>query len=156
MESSRDLLRKTISTSKLITAAGLPAPRDGGKRSAADMLSLDSVGFVDILQLWPELSAIPDQLHAQLAADCRYAGYIERQQADIDILRRDEGVAIPLFTDFAAVGGLSAEARDVLQKYQPETVGQANRLPGITPAAVVALLRYVRRQKSFAKEAVNS
>ena len=81
------------------------APRDGAKRSAADLLSLESVGFADIQSLWPELAAIPDYLHAQLAADCRYAGYVGRQQSDIDALRRDEAVLIPPHTDFTMVGG---------------------------------------------------
>jgi tRNA uridine 5-carboxymethylaminomethyl modification enzyme len=147
---ARGLLQKSTAAAKAVVAAGLPAPRDGGKRSAADMLSLESVGFAEIMPLWPELAVIPAHLHAQLAADCRYAGYVGRQQADIDTLRRDEAATIPPHTDFSAVGGLSAESRDILRKYQPETIGQANRLPGLTPAAVVAVLRHVKRQQSVA------
>jgi len=153
---ARDLLARTSSSAKAIAASGLPAPRDGVRRSAADMLSLESVGFTDILQLWPELAVIPEKLHGQLAADCRYAGYVGRQQADIDALRRDEAAVIPPHTDFSAVGGLSAESQDILQKYQPETIGQANRLPGLTPAAVVAVLRHVKRQQTAAKTAIKS
>jgi tRNA uridine 5-carboxymethylaminomethyl modification enzyme len=153
---ARDLLRTSTASAKIISAGGLPVPRDGAKRCAADMLSLDSVGFADILPLWPELSTIPNNLHAQLVADCRYAGYLGRQQADIDTLRRDEAVAIPTSTDFSAVGGLSTESCDILQKHQPETIGHANRLSGLTPAAVVAVLRHVKRQESTAKVAVNS
>ena len=91
-----------------------------------------------------------------LAADCRYAGYVGRQQSDIDALRRDEAVLIPPHTDFTMVGGLSAESCDILQKYQPETIGQANRLPGLTPAAVVSVLRHVKRQQMAAKAALKS
>jgi tRNA uridine 5-carboxymethylaminomethyl modification enzyme len=150
LKMARDLLQSATAAAKAVAAAGLPAPRDGAKRCAADMLSLESVGFAEILPLWPELAAIPTHLHAQLAADCRYAGYVGRQQADIDTLRRDEAATIPPHTDFSAVGGLSAESRDILRKYQPETIGQANRLPGLTPAAVVAVLRHVKRQQSVA------
>ena len=150
LKMARGLLQKSTAAAKAVAAAGLPAPRDGAKRCAADMLSLESVGFAEILPLWPELAAIPAHLHAQLAADCRYAGYVGRQQADIDTLRRDEEATIPPHTDFSAVGGLSAESRDILRKYQPETIGQANRLPGLTPAAVVAVLRHVKRQQSVA------
>jgi tRNA uridine 5-carboxymethylaminomethyl modification enzyme len=149
LKMARGLLQKSTAAAKAVAAAGLPAPRDGAKRCAADMLSLESVGFAEILPLWPELAAIPAHLHAQLAADCRYAGYVGRQQADIDTLRRDEAATIPPHTDFSAVGGLSAESRDILRKYQPETIGQANRLPGLTPAAVVAVLRHVKRQQSL-------
>jgi len=153
---ARDLLAALTESAKTIAAAGLPAPRDGARRSAADLLSLESVGFADIQSLWPELAVIPDHLHAQLSADCRYAGYVGRQQSDIDALRRDEAVLIPPHTDFTMVGGLSAESRDILQKYQPETIGQANRLPGLTPAAVVSVLRHVKRQQMAAKAAVKS
>ena len=153
---ARDLLAAVTGSAKTIAAAGLPTPRDGAKRSAADLLSLESVSFADIQSLWPELAVIPDYLHAQLAADCRYAGYVGRQQSDIDALRRDEAVLIPPHTDFTMVGGLSAESCDILQKYQPETIGQANRLPGLTPAAVVSVLRHVKRQQMAAKAALKS
>ena len=156
LKMARDLLKTVTASAKTITTVGLPAPRDGSKRSAADLLSLESVGFDDIQSLWPELAVIPDYLHAQLAADCRYAGYVGRQQSDIDALRRDEAVLIPPHTDFNMVGGLSAESCDILQKYQPESIGQANRLPGLTPAAVVSVLRHVKRQQIAAKTAVKS
>ena len=152
----RDLLSRVTASAKTIAAAGLPAPRDGAKRTAADLLALETVGFAEIQLLWPELAVIPDNLHAQLAADCRYAGYVGRQQSDIDALRRDEAVMIPPQTDFTMVGGLSAESRDILAKYQPETIGQANRLPGLTPAAVVSVLRHVKRQQMAAKAVVKS
>jgi tRNA uridine 5-carboxymethylaminomethyl modification enzyme len=153
---ARDLLSRVTESAKTIAAAGLPAPRDGAKRTAADLLALETVGFAEIQLLWPELAVIPDNLHAQLAADCRYAGYVGRQQSDIDALRRDEAVMIPPQTDFTIVGGLSAESRDILAKYQPETIGQANRLPGLTPAAVVSVLRHVKRQQMAAKAVVKS
>jgi len=153
---ARYLLSRVTGSAKSIAAAGLPAPRDGAKRTAADLLALETVGFAEIQLLWPELAVIPDNLHAQLAADCRYAGYVGRQQSDIDALRRDEAVMIPPQTDFTIVGGLSAESRDILAKYQPETIGQANRLPGLTPAAVVSVLRHVKRQQMVAKAVVKS
>ena len=153
---ARDLLAAVTESAKNIAAAGLPAPRDGAKRTAADLLALETVGFAEIQLLWPELAVIPDNLHAQLTADCRYAGYVGRQQSDIDALRRDEAVMIPPQTDFTMVGGLSAESRDILAKYQPETIGQANRLPGLTPAAVVSVLRHVKRQQMAAKAVVKS
>ena len=112
------------------------------------MLALDGIGFTDLLGLWPQLADIPDRLRPQIDADCRYAGYIERQQADIDALRRDEAIAIPSDFDYRQVGGLSAEACDVMTRLRPETIGQANRLPGLTPAAVMAVLRHLKRAPS--------
>ena len=144
---ARKALENNRQSAKNIAAANLPAPRDGGQRSAADLLTLEGIGFAQIMPLWPALGEIPDDLHSQLEADCRYAGYVGRQQADIDALRRDEAVVIPQQTDFDLVGGLSAESKDILRRFSPETIGHANRLPGLTPAAVVAVLRHIKRQQ---------
>ena len=95
--------------------------------------------------IWPELDSIPAALRGQIEADCRYAGYLSRQKADIDALARDEAIRLPADFDYRMVGGLSAEARDVLSRMRPETIGHANRLPGLTPAAVLAVLRHLKR-----------
>ena len=147
---ARALIETARARPRELRAAGLPAPRDGAVRSAADLLALDGIGFDRILALWPELQAVPAGLRPQIEADCRYVGYIDRQQADIDALRRDEAILIPPDLDYALVGGLSAEARDVMMRLRPETIGQANRLPGLTPAAVVAVLRHLKRQQTGA------
>ena len=133
----------------------LPLPRDGARRSAADMLALEGSSIIGLTALWPLLDSIPAALHAQLEADCRYAGYIERQRADIEALHRDEAISIPADFDYRAVGGLSAEARDVMMRLRPQTIGQANRLPGLTPAAVVAVLRHLKRDESARQLAVS-
>ena len=147
LAAARAQLAKNSKPAKAIAAAGLPASRDGGARSGADLLALEGIGIADILPLWPEHAAISPDLYGQLEADYRYAGYIARQQADIDALRRDEAVLIPAHTDFAMVGGLSTESKDILRRFQPETIGHANRLPGLTPAAVVAVLHHIKRQQ---------
>jgi len=151
LQAARSMLETSSQPAKAVAAAGLPSPRDGAARSAADLLTLESIGIAEILPLWPALEAISPRLHSQLEADYRYAGYVDRQQADIDALRRDEAVTIPVQIDFAAVGGLSAESKDILRRFQPETIGHANRLPGLTPAAVVAVLRHIKRQQKQAK-----
>ncbi len=147
LAAARAQLATNTKSAKAVAAAGLPAPRDGGARSGADLLTLEGIGITDILPLWPEHAVISPDLYGQLEADYRYAGYIVRQQADIDALRRDEAVSIPAETDFAAVGGLSAESKDILRRFRPETIGHANRLPGLTPAAVVAVLHHIKRQQ---------
>jgi tRNA uridine 5-carboxymethylaminomethyl modification enzyme len=156
--------RLATATSTLHTATALPRelavhnlplPRDGARRSAADMLALEGSSIIGLTALWPVLDSIPAALHAQLEADCRYAGYIERQRADIEALHRDEAISIPADFDYRAVGGLSAEARDVMMRLRPQTIGQANRLPGLTPAAVVAVLRHLKRDESARQLAVS-
>ncbi|MBT6567010.1 tRNA uridine-5-carboxymethylaminomethyl(34) synthesis enzyme MnmG [uncultured Candidatus Puniceispirillum sp.] len=150
LEKAKTVLATLTASGKELAAADLPKPRDGGKRSAADMLSLEGITIDRLTHLWPSLGTIESLFHAQLEADYRYAGYVARQKADIDALRRDEATLIPDDLDFSVIGGLSAEAQDVLKQRQPETIGQANRLPGLTPASVVAVLRHLRRHADAA------
>ena len=145
LNAATTLLQAATVLPTALRAHGLPVPRDGGQRNAADMLALEGITIGSLTDLWPELEAIDQSLHPQLEADCRYAGYLERQRADIEALHRDEAISIPPDFDYGAVGGLSAEARDVMVRLRPQTIGQANRLPGLTPAAVVAVLRHLKR-----------
>ena len=84
------------------------------------------------------------EIRAQLEIDGRYAGYLQRQEADIAAFRRDEALALPDDLDVDAVGGLSTEIRTLLKQARPATIGAASRISGVTPAAVVALLRHAR------------
>ena len=145
LTAARSKLEKSTHPAKAVAAVGLPVPRDGSARSAADLLTLEGVGIAKLLILCPELDTISPLLYSQLEADYRYSGYISRQQADIDALRRDEELCIPANINFRSIGGLSAESKDILCRLQPETIGHANRLPSLTPAAVVAVLHHIKR-----------
>ena len=145
LKDGRELLDHVTAKPHQLTAHDLPVTRDGRRQSAADLLARDGITIRDLVALWPELNAIPMVIRPQLEVDCRYRGYVQRQQADIDVLRRDDALMIPKDTDFADIGGLSAESIDILSRHRPETIGQATRLPGLTPAAVVAVIRYLRR-----------
>ena len=138
------LLQSLSAGPKALTAADLPPPRDGRARTAADMLTLEGVTIAKCQSLWPDLVQIDKKYHSQLETDQRYQGYLRRQQADIEAMRKDENVLIPDDIDFSKIGGLSSESQDLLVRYAPETLGQASRIPGLTPAALVAVLRYIR------------
>ena len=142
------LLNTNPKRPKELVTKGLPVSRDGGAKTPADLLALEGVRLVDCKRLWPELEDIDSKLHSQLETDCRYSGYLARQQADIEAMRRDDALRIPPQTSFLAIGGLSAESCDLLQRYQPETIGQASRIPGMTPAALVAVLRYLKKERA--------
>lgn len=148
LSAARRLLSSQPKGPNVVAAAGLPTPRDGSMRTPADLLALEGVGLTQLFEIWPELATISEPLHNQLETDCRYAGYLERQQADIDAMRRDDAVKIPAHLNISAIGGLSSESKDLLARYQPQTIGQASRIPGMTPAAVVALLRHLRKISS--------
>jgi len=145
LDAATALLDQSAALPSQLALHDLPSTRDGRKLTAADLLSRDGIKMADLLALWPQLGEIDPSLHDQLEINCRYRGYVHRQQADIDALRRDEQLIIPPETDYAAIGGLSAESIDILTRHRPETIGQANRLPGLTPAAVVAVIRHLRR-----------
>lgn len=125
---------------------GFKINQDGVRRSAHDLLRYPDISIDHLKQLWPELAEIPAAVMEQVEVDARYAGYIERQEADIRAFRRDEALLIPANLDYSQVGSLSTEMRVKLTKHRPETLGSASRIPGITPAALVALLRHVRKK----------
>jgi len=84
----------------------------------------------------------------QVEVQVRYAGYLQRQAEEIDRNRRNEHREIPAGFDFDAVRGLSAEAREKLKAARPETIGQAGRVPGVTPAAVSLLLVHLKKARA--------
>ena len=125
--------------------AGLAVNQDGKRRSALELLAYPSTRFSDVENVWPQLAGFSEAVKAQIEIDAVYHGYLDRQEADILAFRRDEGVRIPPGFDYAAVGGLSNEARQKLEAVQPATLGQAGRIEGVTPGALTALLAYLKR-----------
>ena len=153
LQQAEQMLSATPKRPKELAAAGLPVSRDGSPKTPAELLALEGITFPDCLRLWPELRQIDEMLHSQLETDCRYSGYLARQQADIEAMRRDDALKIPAHTAFTEIGGLSAESCDLLQRYQPETIGQASRIPGMTPAALVAVLRFLKKDRHLSASA---
>ena len=128
-----------------MVARGYKINQDGVRRSGFDLLSYPDIGWWQLQDLWPELEGVRMDVREQLEIEGRYAGYMERQDADIRAFRKDENLRLPESLDYAEVGGLSNEVRQKLAAAKPETLGAAARIPGITPAGLTALLRYVRK-----------
>jgi tRNA uridine 5-carboxymethylaminomethyl modification enzyme len=126
----------------------LPVNQDGRLRTAADLLAYPDVDVARLAQIWPELAGIRPDVAEQLEIDAVYRGYLDRQAADIAAYRRDEALTLPEDLDYRAIGGLSAEACQKLDVARPATLGAAGRIPGVTPAALTALLRHVRRPET--------
>src|SRR5690606_32514986 len=117
--------------------------RDGQRRTAFELLSHPSLGIAELARIWPELAALSPKIAAQLETDAKYAVYLDRQAADIEAYRRDEGFALPEGLDYSALPGLSHELRQKLEALRPRTIGQAGRIDGITPAALTLLVAHV-------------
>jgi len=124
---------------------GFALNRDGQRRTAFELLSYPDIGLADVARIWPELLSVPASIGIQLEIDAKYAVYLDRQAAEVAAFKRDEAFAIPDAIDYAAVPGLSNEVRQKLAAARPRTIGQASRLDGITPAALVLLAAFVRR-----------
>ena len=114
------------------------------------MLAYPDIGWSDACRIWPELESVSPAVAEQIEIDALYAGYIDRQQADILAFRKDEAVRLPRDLDYRRVGGLSNEAREKLEQARPETLGQASRIEGVTPGALTAVLAHVKRQSKEA------
>ena len=126
--------------------AGWAINQDGRVRSAWEYLAYKGIGFAELAAIWPDLAEIPTDIAGQLEIEALYAGYLERQAADVAALRRDESLSLPDSLDYAAVGGLSNEVRQKLEAIRPATLGQAGRIEGVTPGALTALLSHVKRR----------
>jgi len=124
---------------------GLNVRQDGVARSAFEWLRFPEVTWADAVAIWPEVTDIPEAYAEQLHTDARYAVYLERQSDEIDAFRRDEALRLPSDFDYKVVGGLSNEMIDRLNRARPDSLGAAARVAGVTPAALTALLRHVKR-----------
>jgi tRNA uridine 5-carboxymethylaminomethyl modification enzyme len=130
---------------------GFSINQDGVRRTAFELLAYSEITVAKLTKVWPELNSISDQVSERLEIEALYNSYVRRQEADVIAFRRDEGLALPGDLDYSLIGGLSREAQEKLSKAAPRTLGQAGRVPGVTPAAMVALLRYVRRDSGEKK-----
>ena len=146
LDAARALVRALQASPTQLKRRGLAVNQDGVARSAADLLRLPELDLGRLAAIWPELGGIAPDIAEQLEIDARYAGYLDRQDADIRAFRRDEALALPSDLDFCTIGSLSAELHQKLSQARPATLGAAARIPGMTPAALVALLRHVRRR----------
>lgn len=124
---------------------GIRIAQDGVRRSARDLLSHPDIDLARLAEIWPELADIPSAIAEQITADARYAELIARQDADLAALRRDEAEVLPADLDYTAIPGLSMELADKLSRSRPETLAQAGRIEGMTPAALTLLLLRVRQ-----------
>lgn len=124
---------------------GLPVNADGVRRSAFQLLSHPGIDFAQLAAIWPELNAFPAPIRGRVTADAVYAVYLDRQAGDIDAYRRDQSVRIASGSELDAIAGLSNEVKAKLLERSPETLAQAARIEGMTPAALTLLAAHARR-----------
>ena len=134
-----------VQSPSVIAKSGIKINQDGVRRSVMDLLAYPDIDMADLAKVWPELSELDADTVEYLTIDATYAGYLERQARDIEAFRRDEGLRIPEKLDYAAIGGLSNEVRSKLIAARPATLGQASRIEGVTPGALMAVLAHIKK-----------
>lgn len=134
-----------VQSPSVLAKAGIKINQDGVRRSVMDLLAYPDIDMADLAKVWPELSDLDADTVEYLTIDATYAGYLERQARDIEAFRRDEGLRIPEKLDYAAIGGLSNEVRSKLTEARPATLGQASRIEGVTPGALMAVLAHIKK-----------
>jgi tRNA uridine 5-carboxymethylaminomethyl modification enzyme len=137
---------KTMTPSEASTH-GFQLRADGVRRTMLDLLAYPSIGWEDLAEIWPEMKALAPNIRQQIETDALYAGYLDRQSADIDAFRRDEALQLPKDIDYLALEGMATEVRQKLAAARPVTLGQAARMDGMTPAALTLLLHHTRKSK---------
>ena len=150
IEKARRVSRESTLTSAALAKLGLKVNQDGRSRNALELIAMPDIGFARVAQLWPELAALPTFAREALEADALYAGYMDRQEAEIASLRKDEGLLIPTDLDYFAIPSLSMELRQKLARAKPASVAQAGRVEGMTPAGLACLLGHIKKPKAKA------
>ena len=145
IDACRSLAQKLKADYAQLEQTGVIVNHDGSKRTAFVLMSYNDVSRETILNLFPELKAFDEKVYEQVEIESRYAGYIKRQLSDIEVFKKDENLRIREDVDYQKIGGLSREIVFKLSKVKPATIGEASRIPGVTPAAITAILGYLKK-----------
>ena len=154
LNAGRGILDGARFTPKELSAHGVSARADGQRRSGFDLLGASGATVDQVLVLIPELATVSPDILDQLTCDATYAQYLPRQQRARDMLERDENILLKDLGDISSISGLTREQQEKILRIRPETLGQAARIEGMTPAALVLLLAHVRQGDVARKRSV--
>lgn len=147
LNNARTLVQSLTITPNELEKHGISINKDGRHRTAHDLLGLSHISYQSLCDIWPALKTLRADIREQIEIDALYSAYLRRQDEDIKSFKRDENLKIPHGMDYERIPGLSTEMKQRLTIAKPETLGAANRTQGITPAAVMALLQYIKKHK---------
>ena len=135
-------LQRSVSYPEL-EAAGI-VTKHNGKKSLKDIMGYPNVSRETLCEIDGKIKEIDEKIFEQVEIDAKYAGYLKREYADIEVFKRDENLKIRDDIDYGKIGGLSTEMVQRFSHVRPKTIGEASRITGVTPAAVAALLGYLK------------
>jgi tRNA uridine 5-carboxymethylaminomethyl modification enzyme len=142
------IINKNIISPSQLKKEGISINQDGKKRSALELLSFKNISFDDINRIWPETKGIHKDVVEQILIESQYLGYLNRQRDDIADFKKEEMLILPKELNYSDIGSLSNEVVEKLSSIQPPTLGAASRISGVTPAAIISLLRFVKKLKN--------
>lgn len=155
-QSKLDNLRSTLKSVNLTPNEaiqyGLQINRDGQRRTGYDLLSYTDISIASLAKIWPQLGDVDARTAELMEIEAHYAVYMERQEQDMAALRRDEKLLIPDNLDLNSISGLSNELKIKLQARSPRTIGEAQRIDGITPAALSLIITHIQKQRRANKD----
>jgi tRNA uridine 5-carboxymethylaminomethyl modification enzyme len=149
---ARELARSLTITPNEARRHGLELNHDGVRRSAYDLLARTEIDLIRLRNIWPELGEIDSKSGEALETEARYAVYLERQSADALVVRREEARVIPADLDFSVLPGLSNELKQKMRTRGPRSIAEAQRIDGMTPAALGIILAHIRQGESEARK----
>ncbi|ENN90409.1 tRNA uridine-5-carboxymethylaminomethyl(34) synthesis enzyme MnmG [Bartonella bovis] len=147
LDQARSICQKLFLTPNEASAHGLHINHDGIRRSAYDLLAYPGMSIARLSSFWPQLQSIDTKTVEALEIEAQYAVYLERQAQDIAVLQRDERLEIPTSLDIQAISGLSNELKIKIQQVSPRSIADAQKIDGMTPAALSLIITSIQRQK---------
>ena len=120
---------------------------DGVKRSGIEVLAQKDVTLIKLRKIWDNIPQFEDYIDEQVEIDAHYSGYLKRQSHDIAAFKKDESISIPTDINYENFSGLSNEIKSKLKLVKPKTLGQALRIDGVTPAAAIILLAFIKKSR---------
>jgi tRNA uridine 5-carboxymethylaminomethyl modification enzyme len=145
LDAARTLAKSLTITPNAAAHLNLRLNMDGVRRSVYELLAFPDIDFQRVGQIWPELREIDGRIAEALEIEAQYAVYLERQKADVAAMEREEALLIPSGIDFSAVPGLSNELKQKLLQRQPRSLAEAQRIDGMTPAALALVITQIRK-----------
>ena len=142
-----DALQSNLITPNAAAKHSVKIAMDGVKRSGLEVLSQKGVTLNKLRDIWVNIPQFEQSIDKQVEIDAHYSGYLKRQSHDIQSFKKDEAILIPESIDYNNFSGLSNEIKSKLNMIKPKTLGQALRIDGVTPAAAIILLGFIRKKR---------
>ena len=144
IKKARELFENQTYTPKTLSQNGISISQDGNRRTLMQVLAFPNVSYKDLFKLEPKLISIDEETLKQIQKDATYVNYLDRQRKDIDTIKKDERVLIPMDLDYNSIQGLSTELKVKLSSARPKNMLQASNIDGITPAALMLVMAKIK------------